>query len=194
MEQFDYVRLVYLTLLVIAIGGLVYSQFKGRLGEALRTTVTWVMIFLGLIAVYGLWDEIRDEIVPNFVTIESEQEVLLKRQADGHFYINLTVNGRETVFLVDTGATGVVLTRDDAAAAGINLNNLRYSGLASTANGMVRTAQILLEELTLQDIFVRERVRAFVTSGEMDISLLGQSYLSLFDKVIIDGDVMTLQL
>ena len=194
MEQFDYMRLVYLALLAIAIGGLVYSQFKGRLGEALRTTVAWVMIFLGVISIYGLWDEIRDEIVPNVVTIQSEQEILLQRQADGHFYINLAVNGYDTTFLVDTGATEITLTHDDAVAAGINLNNLRYSGLASTANGMVRTSQILLEELALQDIFVRKRVRAFVTSGEMDISLLGQSYLSLFDKVIIDGDVMTLQL
>ncbi len=180
-------------LLAGAVSGLIYAQFRNRLGDALRTTLTWVMIFFGTIAAYGLWEEFRAAAVPNYVTSQTENAVSLRRQADGHFYANLTVNGRETRFLVDTGASGIVLSRRDAAAAGIDPDRLRYSDRASTANGIVKTAPVRIDELRLGG-FVNRRVLAYVTSGELDISLLGQSYLSQFGKVVIDGDILTLRI
>ena len=192
MEQFDLMRLIYLLLLAAAIGGLIYNQFRGRWGEALRITITWLLIFIGVIAVYGLWEDIQEALWPNQFTVASDGIVSLARQRDGHFYIDLAVNGQETLFLIDTGASEVVLSREDAVKAGVDINHLRYTGLASTANGSVKTARILLNELALNDILVQRGVEAFVTSGDMTISLLGQSYLSLFDKVIIEDHVMTL--
>ncbi len=192
MEKFDLMRLIYLLLLAVAVGGLIYNQFRGRWGEALRITITWLLIFIAVIAVYGLWEDIREALSPSQFTVASDGVVSLARQRDGHFYIDLVVNGQETLFLIDTGASEVVLSREDAVKAGVDLDDLRYTGLASTANGSVKTARILLDELALNDILVQRRVEAFVTSGELTISLLGQSYLSLFDKVIIEDHVMTL--
>lgn len=192
MEKFDLMRLIYLLLLAAAVGGLIYNQFRGRWGEALRITITWLLIFIAVIAVYGLWEDIQEALSPSQFTVASDGVVSLARQRDGHFYIDLVVNGQETLFLIDTGASEVVLSREDAVKAGVDLDDLRYTGLASTANGSVKTARILLDELALNDILVQRRVEAFVTSGELTISLLGQSYLSLFDKVIIEDHVMTL--
>ena len=192
MAEIDYVRLLYLLLLAAAVGGLVYAQFRGRLGDAMRMAVTWAMIFFGTIAAYGLWQDFRNAAAPLYVTSQSENAVAFRRQPDGHFYAGLAVNGHVTRFLIDTGASGIVLSRRDAAAAGIDPGRLRYSGRASTANGIVRTAPVRIDELQLGS-FVNRRVPASVTDSDLDVSLLGQSYLSQFDKVVIEGDILTLQ-
>ena len=193
MEQIDYIRLVYLSLLAIAIGGLVFAQFKGRIGEALRITVTWAMIFIGVIAAYGLWDDIRNAASPSYIIHQTDNTVALRRQPDGHFYANATVNGQGIRFLVDTGATSIVLSRNDAALAGFKPDRLNYSGRASTANGTVKTAPVRIDNFQLGNI-ASQRLPASVNNSSLDVSLLGQSYLSRFNRVIIDGDIMTLQL
>ena len=193
MQEFDYLRLIYLLVLAIAISGLVYTQFKERLGYAIKATLTWVMIFFATIAVYGLWDDVRNAIVPTYITTHSEDRISLQRQADGHFYAKLNVDGKDIKFLIDTGASEIVLSKNDAEAAGIDFRRLRYSGRASTANGIVSTAPIRIEKLRFGNL-VNRRIIAYVTAGDLDISLLGQSYLEQFDKVIIDGDIMTLQI
>ena len=62
------------------------------------------------------------------------------RSADGHYYLTMEVNGAPIRFVVDTGATELVLSRADAERAGIDTGGLIYSGRAFTANGMVETA------------------------------------------------------
>jgi len=52
-------------------------------------------------------------------------------------------------FVVDTGATQIVLTQNDAARIGLELDGLRYAGRAMTANGEVRTAFVRIDEITL---------------------------------------------
>ena len=91
-----------------------------------------------------------------------------------------TVNGRRVEFLVDTGASDVVLAPADAARVGFRAGELRFSGRASTANGDVRLAPVTLRELRIGQ-FSRRGVPAVVNGAEMPISLLGMSFLSGLD-------------
>src|SRR5438034_5225685 len=68
----------------------------------------------------------------------------------GHVVIDANVNGAPVKFLVDTGATMVVLTKHDAAAAG--LNNLEFTMRTSTANGVARAAPATLREVRIRDL------------------------------------------
>ena len=101
------------------------------------------------------------------------------------------INNVPVDFLVDTGASQVVLTIDDAARVGLDPDSLAYIGTAFTANGEVATAPVRLDRVELGDM-VDTRVRASVNSGQMESSLLGMSYLSRFESIEIRRDVLIL--
>lgn len=142
------------------------------------------MIFLGVVAAYGLWDVVRDEVAPQQVLNVTEGRIEVPRGPDGHYYLTLDLNGQAVRFIVDTGATDVVLARTDARRVGIDPDSLTYSGIARTANGRVRTARVRLDEVRLEG-FVDRGVPAFVTEGELDTSLLGMGYLQRFERIEI---------
>jgi aspartyl protease family protein len=89
--------------------------------------------------------------------------------------------------VVDTGATEMVLSQDDALRVGIDPDRLIYSGVAATANGTVRTARVRLNEVALGPITDRN-VAVYVNEGPMQGSLLGMGYLQRYDRLeIADG-------
>ena len=115
----------------------------------------------------------------------------MPRGFDGHFYLVLKLNGKAVEFVVDTGASEVVLTKEDAARAGLDLDDLVYTGRAFTANGPVRTAPARIAKVDLSGI-TDTNLRVSVNEGEMDGSLLGMTYLRRFEKIEISGDTLTL--
>lgn len=182
-------RVIYLSLLVAALGGWILVEYRGRLGAALRTFAAWGLIFVGLAAGYGLWKDIQGENRPRQMASEAG-EMVLRRAADGHFYAALDLNGTEVFFMVDTGATNMVISRRDAERLGFHPEELRYFGEASTANGIVRTARVTLDEIDFGP-FTDRSMDAWVNEGDMDGSLLGMDYLRRF-SIRIEGDRMIL--
>ena len=59
MNGDDLGRLAYLGLLLTAVGGWVIVEYRQRLGQALRVAMAWGLIFVGLMAGYGLWNDLR---------------------------------------------------------------------------------------------------------------------------------------
>lgn len=183
-------RLIYLGLLVAAVGGWVIAEFRGRMGFALRTAMAWGMIFLGVMAGYGLWQEMRTEVIPRQAVLDGG-EITLPRAPDGHYYLTLDIAGTPLRFMVDTGATNVVLSRDDARTLGFDPDTLMYLGEARTANGVVRTARVELQDVRLGP-YADATLRAFVNDGDMEGSLLGMDYLGRY-RIEIAGDRMVLR-
>lgn len=181
-------QLIYLGLLLAAVGGWIMVEFRGRMGQALRTGLAWGMIFIGLMAGYGLWGDLRRDIMP--VQSVAGQMVTIPRAADGHYYPRLTIDGTDLVFLADTGATSVVLSPRDARSLGIDPTRLTYMGQAYTANGVVRTATVTLRNVTFGP-FTDATVTAQVNEADMQGSLLGMDYLGRF-SVTMAGDQMIL--
>ena len=190
MESFDYPRLVYLSILGSVLVLWFVVQSRESLGKLLQHAAAWGLIFLGAIAVVGLWQDIRQTVRPTQSVI-SDSRIELPRAPDGHYYLTAEVEGTPVRFVVDTGATQIVLSRSDAARAGIDTERLVYTGRARTANGTVRTAPVRLERLAIGPIEDRG-VRAVVNEGEMDGSLLGMEYLRRFSSVEITGDTLVL--
>lgn len=189
MDELEFGRLAYFLLLLAAVMGWIIVEHRGRLGFALRTLMAWGLIFLGVMAGYGLWSDIRRTALPTQATM-ADGRVEIPRSADGHYHLTLEIGGNPVRFLVDTGATNVVLSQTDARRLGIEPGTLAYLGSARTANGVVRTARVQLAEVRLGD-FRDERVAAYVTDGEMEGSLLGMDYLRRF-RIEIAGGRMVL--
>lgn len=180
-------QLIYLGLLLVALGGWVMVEYRNRLGFALRTALAWGMIFLGVIAGYGLWKDLRQDLAP--MQSSGANTVTLPMAADGHYYPRMTVNGYDITFMADTGASEIVLSQSDAEALGIDLTDLAYVGTANTANGTVRTARVRMENVVFGP-FQDDVVTAYVTDGEMEGSLLGMRYLGRFDISIKNNEMI----
>jgi aspartyl protease family protein len=183
-------RLGYLALLLAAVGGWVIVEYRGRMGQALRTAMAWGLIFLGVMAGYGLWQDVQTDIAPRQTVMESG-EIRVPRAEDGHYYLTLQINGASVQFMADTGASNVVLTTQDARRLGIDPDALMYLGEARTANGTVRTARVTLPEVSLGD-YADQNINAWVNEGELDISLLGMDYLGRY-RIEIDRGEMILR-
>jgi aspartyl protease family protein len=183
-------RLFYLVLLLLAVGGYVIVEFRQRMGQTLRTAVAWGLIFIGVMAGYGVWNDLKTDIAPQQM-ISQEGTIEVPRAEDGHYYLTLTINGAPVQFMADTGATNMVLSHADARRLGIDLDSLVYLGRAQTANGTVATARVELPMVELGP-YRDNDFDAWVNQGEMEMSLLGMEYLSLY-RVEIAGDRMILR-
>lgn len=98
------------------------------------------------------------------------------KSADGHYWAEAVIDGRAVRVMVDTGASVVALTRDDAVRLGLRLESADFSGTVITASGPVRAAPVELEAVAVAGARV-ERVEAMVVEHGLPHSLLGMSYL-----------------
>lgn len=189
MDSQDIPRLVYLVALLCAVGGYFLWGQRRNLGQMGKYLAVWGFIFLGILVTVGLWNDISRSMVPQQSVMQTGA-IEVPRASDGHFYLTLHVNGVPVRFVVDTGASAIVLSQADAARAGIASDGLIFSGRANTANGSVNTAPTRIETLSLSGI-VDENVRAIVNAGDMEGSLLGMTYLSRFSRLeIADGTLI----
>jgi len=183
MQENEIGRIIYLLLLGIAVGGWFVAQNRNSFGKVAQMAMIWGLIFVGVVAGFGLWGDIRDDVAPRAL-VAANGVIEVPRQSDGHYYLTLDVNDTPVTFVVDTGASSVVLTQQDAARVGIDPQSLVFSGSANTANGVVRTARVRVDTITLGE-FSDRNMAVYVNEGALEDSLLGMSYLQRFDKIEI---------
>jgi aspartyl protease family protein len=116
----------------------------------------------------------------------------LMRAPDGHFYAEAQVNGATIRFLVDSGASDVVLSRADAQRAGIMASPGEFTAEAQSANGTVKLKPVTIGRIAIGPV-ATEGVAGAVAETGLPISLLGQSFLSRVKRVEIEEDAMRLR-
>jgi len=117
--------------------------------------------------------------------------MVLQREDDGHFYAQVRIDTRDYRLLVDTGASMIALTEEDARDIGLDWNPDKLVPVARGASGTVYGVPVTLPEVAVGDFAVRD-VEAVIISEGLAFSLLGQSYLSHIDNVQISGATLTL--
>ena len=176
------VWLVYKIALLIFVGASVLIMFRGRFVQALAAALLWVVLALVLVVGYSYRYELRDvadrvmaELVPGHV-ITRGRTVEVARTVNGDFDVTAQINGARVAMVLDTGASSVVLTREDAKAAGLPLEVLAYTTNIETANGRTRAAPVTLDRLAIGGL-VEHSVAALVAQpGQLKTSLLGMSF------------------
>jgi aspartyl protease family protein len=121
----------------------------------------------------------------------SSGEVRLVRNRDGHFYADVAVNGTSLEFLIDTGASGIALTAEDAERAGIRLDPSERTYVGEGAGGALSGQMVRLDRVKLGGRSAEGMVAAVIDGSSTN--LLGQSFLERFEEVTVRGDVMTLR-
>lgn len=187
----DYPRLIYLLILGVAIAGWMVAEYRQNIGKSLRMVIAWGLIFVGFIAAYGLWEDVRRSAGGQQAVFLDGDVIEVPRRADGHYYLELELNGASVWFVIDTGATDLVLTKSDAEVAGFDPSELAFIGRAGTANGVVRTAFARVDTIVLGPHEFRN-VEVSVNGGELETSLLGMSFLERFERMEISQDRLRL--
>jgi aspartyl protease family protein len=118
--------------------------------------------------------------------------VTIRKSSDGQFWAQAQVNKNTIKFLVDTGASIVALTPEDAQNAGFKLRHLSYTSRINTASGEILAAPIILRNVTIGSVSVRD-VKAVVISEGLTHSLLGMSFLGELEKIEASRNTLTLK-
>lgn len=118
-------------------------------------------------------------------------DVTLRRQSDGHFYANITVESQDLRVLVDTGASIIALTGNDARMLGLDWASEDVRPIGRGASGDVFGVPVMLDRVNLEGIEA-SKVQAVIVPQGLDVTLLGQTFLSQIDKVEISGNTMVL--
>lgn len=189
----DKMRLVYLALLV-SVGSLGVRRLP--LNQTMLYGLVWLVVILGIVFAYSYKDEfmnsrIMAELLPNQARINSDGSVALRSSSDGHYHVEAKVNGVAVNFMIDTGASDVVLSKEDAERIGINTAALTYSRTYQTANGATGGAAIQLKRLQIGS-FILDDFPASVNEGELSGSLLGMTALKKLGDIRIEGDQMVI--
>ncbi|MDH3229089.1 MAG: TIGR02281 family clan AA aspartic protease [Alphaproteobacteria bacterium] len=185
-------------ILVLVASGILASR-RLTLGKAVRDLAIWAAVVAGLVAVYGFRSEltmvggrILGELEPSRSQQRAGGELEFRRGGDGHFYIDAKVNGRPVRFLVDTGASDIVLSPADARRLGFRSSALTFNRVYETANGVGRGAPVVLDSVAVGAIRFRE-VSASVNDAAMSDSLLGLSFLDRLSGYEVRGDSLILR-
>ncbi|MHC5307415.1 TIGR02281 family clan AA aspartic protease [Bartonella sp. LJL80] len=185
--------------LVLA-SGLLGSGIK--LTHMVRSTAIWLAAIFALMLVYNTRYEIQDfasnitaGLIPGSPVTRYTEDgttVTLERAANGHFQSRAEVDGKSILFTIDTGASSVILSYEDAAAIGIDVNKLSFTLPVDTANGQTHTAVIMIDALKIGAI-ERHNIPAMVSKrGDLSGSLLGMSYLDRLSGYSVRGDRLIL--
>jgi aspartyl protease family protein len=119
--------------------------------------------------------------------------VEIRAGAHGHYFASVEINGRPIDVLVDSGASIVALSYDDARRAGGYVRERDYTQRVSTANGLARVAPVVLDRISIGDITVRDVPAAVSEPGSLVTSLLGMSFLGRLQRVEMRAGTLVLQ-
>ena len=203
MRTDDFGRIVYLLPIALMLAAGIWGR-RISVGETLRHLMIWLVLILGLATAYlyrqeafGVGNRLLAGLVPGravvVTTSEGGVEVILHKLLNGHFEADVQINGQTVSMLVDTGASMVALSREDAERVGIIPENLTYSMSVMTANGRARAAPVTLSEVAIGPI-VRNNVNASVAEdGKLDQSLLGMSFLETLGSLQMQTDELKMR-
>lgn len=117
----------------------------------------------------------------------------LKANGQGHFVTRAEINGRAVLVMIDTGATAVALSYEDARDAGLRPGSLDFNVPVGTANGITQAARIMLDRVEVDGVRVRDVEGLVLPEGAMQGSLLGMSYLIRLRSFKVEDGVLTLK-
>jgi aspartyl protease family protein len=123
---------------------------------------------------------------------QSEPEILVYQGADTMYRTTGSMNGFPVNFLVDTGASSIAMSSEQAKRLGINYKLNGKPTWVSTASGVEKAVFVSIDKVTISGITIRSVEGLVIEGSEPSTPLLGMSYLNRF-KIINDGNLMRLQ-
>jgi aspartyl protease family protein len=193
----DTVTGVVASVMMLVLVGSSLAARRLNFGQTLRMALAWLAIFSVVFVLFlfrdegkAVWNRATADIAGSRGTVTGST-LRIPMHDDGHFWVRGTVNGRETEFLVDSGATTTALSREFADAAGVDIDN-GFPVAINTANGTVQARRARIARLAVGPI-AQEDARAVVGESFGDTNLLGMSFLSSLKSWKVEGRTLLLE-
>lgn len=196
LDNQDPMHIVYITALLTLVGSGIVVRSKGQAAFIAKSIALWGVIFIILLAAYTYRYDILNsrmvtQLLPHRAQTHADGSVHIPMDNSGHFVVDAFIDGQTITFLVDTGATNIVLPPADAKKLGLDINQLKFTQRFTTANGTVQGAPITLPYLKIGSIRLAN-VPASVNSAPMPNALLGMRFFEYLSGFEVKGDVLIL--
>jgi aspartyl protease family protein len=112
--------------------------------------------------------------------------------ARGHFITMAEIEHTPIMVLVDTGASVVALSYEDAEQAGLAPRTLTYDVPINTANGRVEAARVVLDRVEIGNVLVRDVEGVVLPRGAYEGTLLGMSFLNKLSRFKVENGTLFL--
>ena len=179
---------VYILMAMMLVLGALMAR-REPAAKLAKMAVAWVVIFAAGFVLFTFRDDfgylaerLKAEAIGTPVT--EGRVTRIPMAIDGHFWVHARLNGRDTKFLVDSGATMTTIDRATANAAGIAVSP-RADQFVRTGNGIIRVSSGRADELAIGEI-VRHDVGIQVADND-DLNVLGMNYLSTLSRWGVEG-------
>ncbi len=155
------------------------------------TILAWIIFLLILFGVFDYISSQRNNPNQNVLTTVNgiQKEIVLQRNAYGHYVSSGTINNHEVVFLLDTGASDIAIPESLADDIGLSKGQTM---LIKTANGNTKAYRTRLESVALGDIKRYDLNATILTNITGKEVLLGMSFLKHFE-IIQKGRSLTIR-
>jgi aspartyl protease family protein len=164
------------------------------IGKAAKMALAWVAIFAVGFTLFAFRDDFsaigqRLRAEATGAPMVNGGEIRIPVSGDGHFWVDAKLNGHETRFLVDSGAS--ITTVSSKTAQGARLQLGMRVAMVETANGVVRMRRARAERFQLGPI---ERTQFAVNINERDsANVLGMNFLSSLGGWGVEGNYLVLR-
>ena len=199
LSSFELSNAIYLLILIIVLL-MGFSNRQMPAQKIIKYIAIWTAIGLVLLVFYSFRFEISDtkdrissDLFPSKAINKNNEQLIISISQDNHFYLTVKINNEPVKFMIDTGASDVVIDKKLALKLGINIQNLYYDKIFQTANGEVAGASTYFNEIDVAGVKFYN-VSASITSSELLVPLLGMSFLKRFYKYEFYRDKLVLTL
>ena len=169
------------------------------LGQVAKMSLAWVAIFAALFAIFSfrfefqeIWNRMKSDLAGTAGQSVSGEAIALKRQDDGHYWLQVDVNGTPVNFMIDSGATTTAMNATAAADANVDVDSEGYPVIISTANGQVSAKRGSVQSMQIGPHKLADH-HVVVSESFGDTNVLGMNFLGSMKSWKVEGNVMTLQ-
>lgn len=170
------------------------------LGYVAKAAFAWIAIFAALFAIFSfrfefisIWERVKADISGTAGQSVSGGEIAIRRQDDGHYWLQVDVNGKPVRFMIDSGATTTAMNADTARETGIEVDANGYPVILDTANGRVTAQRGVIQSLKIDALEIPQH-KVVVSESFGDTNVLGMNFLDSMRSWKVEANVMTLKL
>ena len=199
ISSHDWSNVIYILILImLLIMG--FSRKDLPIKKIFEFAGLWILFALMALILYSyrfevgeIKDRILSDLFPAKAINKNQEKLILNIAQDGHYYLNVKIKNQEVRFMIDTGASDMVIDEKIALKLGYDIRNINYNKIFQTANGQSYGASIYVDEVDVSGVKFYN-VQASITNSDLVTPLLGMSFLQKFYKYEFFRDKLILTL